>query len=54
MTQNLLLLDETRAWLVRAAEDLAAAIALIARNWMPRWMPRLPLPLPLPLRGRTA
>ena len=30
MTQNLFLLDETRAWLVRAAEDLAAAVALTA------------------------
>jgi len=30
MTPNLFLLDETRAWLVRAAEDLAAAVALTA------------------------
>jgi HEPN domain-containing protein len=30
MTQNLFLLDETRAWLLRAAEDLAAAVALTA------------------------
>jgi hypothetical protein len=30
MTPSLFLLDETRAWLLRAAEDLAAAAALIA------------------------
>src|ERR1035441_1759971 len=30
MTPNLFLLDETRAWLLRAAEDLAAAAALTA------------------------
>src|ERR1035441_2481926 len=30
MTPNLFLLDETRAWLLRAAEDLAAAAAVTA------------------------
>jgi HEPN domain-containing protein len=30
MTPNLFLSDETRAWLLRAAEDLAAAAALTA------------------------
>ncbi len=30
MTPNLFLLDETRAWLLRAAEDLAAAAVLTA------------------------
>jgi HEPN domain-containing protein len=30
MTPNLFLLDETRAWLLRAAEDLAAAAVLMA------------------------
>ena len=45
MTQNLFLLDETRAWLVRAAEDLAAAVALTrSRNVEKR-------PVPLPAGG---
>ena len=41
MTPNLFLSDETRAWLLRAAEDLAAASLLIApatlRSAESRW-----------------